>query len=617
MFTIFDTLVDVAANDIVQGKLLSDLKLNINTLFPDGSFGECLGAFLGVMFKVIFLGDTSYLNISNKVLEAANKLGVVEYSSLWGIVEHYMDEYLTPAQLEGIGQTLASDVMEFAHDNSCHEDGNTTLVYDGKSPVEATRENYRLPTTLSVTFGADQSSRNVSWYTKTTVAGSDIEILNSSLIPVFKGVNSVPAGVTVSRTTDRTTRQFPGVDLGTLGFMTYEFPMNRHIVSVSGLQAGEKYYFRVGDASRGWWSETGSFEIADGGTETSFVHISDPQSQSAIQYETFNKVIEKAYSMYTDSDFIINTGDCVDHGDNYRQWQWFLNGASDTLMNTVMMAVSGNHEGKGSYATVKNFAYSNVPQQETESGVYFSFDYNNVHVAVLNTNNLDDDKSINDAQIDWLTEDMQSSDADWKFVALHKAPYSNGSHYDDKDVCKIRDELSVLMPQLGIDMVFQGHDHVYLRTDSMIDNQVESVTSTTAEFNGKQYTVKQSPVGTVYVISACSGVKVYKQKDPALTDKYFPRAEVIYDSAYPAFSGIRIVDDTLYFDAYTVNPDNGDTENIDSFAIQKDLSVKKGTGVPQPGFDWSGLFTQVMNIIVPMFKTIFQQIITFFSAKVY
>ena len=51
---------------------------------------------------------------------------------------------------------------------------------------------------------------------------------------------------------------------------------------------------------------------------------------------------------------------------------------------------------------------------------------------------------------------------------LHKAPYSQGSHYKDKDVCNIRDQLGSLLPELGVDVVFQGHDHVYLRTASLI-----------------------------------------------------------------------------------------------------------------------------------------------------
>jgi 3',5'-cyclic AMP phosphodiesterase CpdA len=616
IFKLFDTAVDVLANDILQDKLLTDLDFNISALFPDGSAGHCLGTVLGVVFKVAFLGDTSYLNISNKVLTAANKLGVVDYSSLWGIVEHYMDEYLTDTQLEGVGQTLGGYILDLSLASSSHDSFSATLVYDGKVPVEATRDNYRIPTTLSVTFGENQSARNISWYTKPSVSGTDIEIIEYTDNPVFSGTNTAPVNAVIKKTTEKTTRQFPGVDFGVAGLMTYKFPMNRHIISVSGLEAGKKYLYRVGDASRGWWSQTGTFEIADGGNETTFVHVSDPQSQTAKQYETFDSVISKAYSMYSDSDFILNTGDCVDHGDNFNQWKWFLDGASDTLMNTVMMAASGNHEGKGSYATVTNFSYSNVPEQETKSGVYFSFDYNNVHVAVLNTNNLDSDNSLNDAQVDWLIDDMQASKADWKFVAIHKAAYSDGSHYKDKDVCKIRQQLSTLMPQLGIDMVFQGHDHVYLRTNAMINNKVESVTTSTASFNGKNYTVKNSPIGTVYVISGCSGVKVYKQKDASLTDKYFPRAEVVYDAEYPVFSGVRIVGNTLYFDAYTVNAQSGDTQNIDSFAIQKDLSVKKGTGVPNT-IDWAALFTQVINVVVPILKTIIDQVLNFLQSKVY
>ena len=615
IFEIFDVLVDIVSNDLLQDKILKDLDLNLGAFFPKGTTLECVGTILTVTMMAIFLGDTSYLNVSNKILEAANKLGVVDFKSLWGIAEYYMGEYLTDTQLEGIGQTLASIACEFAYDDNYIEDVNTTVVYDGKVVPEATRENYRLPTVVSTTLGADQSSRNVSWYTKTSVKGTDIEIIPYSENPVFTGKTTVPFGVKVSFKTERTERQYPGVDLGVIGIMNYKFPMNRHIVEVSGLEAGKEYLYRVGDASRNWWSATGTFKLAGGSDETSFIHVGDQQSQSAQQYETFASVIAKANEMY-DSAFIINTGDNVDHGDNFRQWQWMFDTASETLMNTVMMSASGNHEGMGSYAIEKNYYYSDVPEQETESGIYFSFDYNNVHVAVLNTNNLEDDNSLNDEQIDWLKDDMQKSDADWKFVALHKAPYSNGSHYKDKDVCKIRDELCKLMPRLGIDMVFQGHDHVYLRTDAMIDNQVESVTTSVAEFDGKEYTVKESPVGTVYVISGCSGVKIYNQKDESLTDKYFPRAEVIENVTESMFSGVHIVGDTLYFDAYTVNTETDETSNIDSFAIKKDLSVKKGTGV-KPTIDWLKICSQVIAIVLPVIKTIASYLFDFIGSKLW
>ncbi len=598
---IFDTLIDILANDLLQAKLLNDLELRIDTLFPSGSFGYGIGQAFDIVLNAVFLGDTTILNIADSTLGLLNKLGVLEYGSLIGILDHYMDEYITSSLVEGIGHSIADIVRGFACDYNFEDDLNASIVYDGKVPVEATRENYRLPTTLSVTFGEDRYSRNISWYTKTSVMGSDIEIIEYTDTPSFSGESLVPSYVTVTSDTQKTTRSYPGIDFGVLGIMQYEFPMNRHTLTVSGLQEGKKYLYRVGDASKNWWSETGTFVIEDGGKDTSFIHVTDPQSMSAIQYETFAEVIKTAYDMYPEAAFTVNTGDLADHGDNFNHWRWLFDVSSETLMDTVMMPLSGNHEDKGEQATVTNFTISGAPEQDTTTGIYYSFDYNNVHVAMLNSNDLNEDDGLSDAQIEWLINDMQSSDADWKFVALHKAVYSNGSHYDDDDVIAIREQLSVLMPQLGIDMVFQGHDHVYLRTDSMINNEIETVTTSTASFNGKDYTVKESPVGTVYVISGCSGVKVYKQKDPALTDELFPRAEAIRDVEHSVFSGIRIIDDTLYFDAYEVNTENGETSNIDSFAIRKDLSIKKGTGVESS----DSFFDSVKAVFEKVFTTIY------------
>lgn len=568
----FYTLFDILANDLLQNQLLDDLELNIDELFPFGSFGFLIGKVLNATLNAVFLGDTSILNMANKVIPVLKFFGVLDQDSLMGIVEHLMDEYITESLLEGIGHSLANIVRDFVFDYNFADDMNATIVYDGKVDVEATRDNYRLPTVVSVTLGEDSTSRNISWYTKSTVMGSDIEILEYTETPSFNGESIVPDGITVTADTTKTTRSYPGIDFGIIGIMQYEFPMNRHTVTVSGLEAGKKYVYRVGDASRGWWSETGTFVMEDGGDETTFIHVADPQSMSTIQYERFADIMEKAYELYPEAGFTINTGDHVDHGDNFNQWKWLFDNASDTLMDTVMMPVSGNHEEMGTNAIVTNFTISNLPDQDVTTGVYYSFDYNNTHTAVLNANLLSEDEGFSDEQIEWLIEDMQSSDAQWKFVATHKAVYSNGSHFDDDDVIAMREQLSVLMPQLDIDMVFQGHDHVYLRTDSMIDNEVESVTTSTTTFNGKEYTVKENPQGSVYVISGCSGVKVYKQKDAELTDELFPRAEAIYDADYSIFSGVRIVGDTLYFDAYEMNPESGETTNIDSFAIRKNLS---------------------------------------------
>jgi 3',5'-cyclic AMP phosphodiesterase CpdA len=245
-----------------------------------------------------------------------------------------------------------------------------------------------------------------------------------------------------------------------------------------------------------------------------------------------------------------------------------FNTASDTLMDTYMMPASGNHEDHGTDAIVNQFLLPNVPAQDTASGVYYSFDYNNVHIAVLNSNDLDENEALSAKQIEWLKNDMSKSDAQWKFVAIHKAVYSQGSHYKDKDVCAIRDQLSVLMPELDVDMVFQGHDHVYMRTGSLVNNALTGFETKYLSYNGKVYPAQVQPTGTTYVISGTCGVKTYIQNDVTLTDKYFPRGEKILSVDAPMFSAVEIKDGILYFDAYSIT-DNG-AQNLDSFAIQKD-----------------------------------------------
>jgi 3',5'-cyclic AMP phosphodiesterase CpdA len=300
--------------------------------------------------------------------------------------------------------------------------------------------------------------------------------------------------------------------------------------------------------------------------------MTDPQSQNEKQYaRSWAATVSKAFEMFPESKFIIDTGDSVDAGTNVNQWQWLFDTAADDLMNTALMPAAGNHEKSGKVLTT-NFLLSNLPEQDLESGVYYSFDYNNVHFMVLNTNDLDEDKAINQEQIDWLRADAAASDAQWKILALHKPAYSNGSHYDDEDIIQIRKLLSTLMPELGIDVVLQGHEHVYLRTDVMSNNKVVDTEEKELTFEGRTYSAKVKPKGTVYSITATAGVKFYNPVDAELTNKLFPEAESIVKVDSPVFASYHIEDNVLYYDAYSVK--DGKATRIDSFAIEKEKVYK-------------------------------------------
>jgi hypothetical protein len=119
-------------------------------------------------------------------------------------------------------------------------------------------------------------------------------------------------------------------------------------------------------------------------------------------------------------------------------------------------------------------------------------------------------------------------------------------------------------------MVFQGDDHVYMRTGSLVNNANTAYDTAYLNHSGKVYKTQVQPTGTTYVISGTCGVKTYIQNDVTLTDKYFPRGEKILSVDAPMFSAVEIKDGILYFDAYSVT-DKG-AEVLDSFAIQKDTT---------------------------------------------
>ncbi len=576
-FDVFDTLVDIILNDVVDKALLSKLEIRLDTLFDKSSpVGEMAGDSVQDVLKFLLRGDLSYMSLVNTIFE----LGVLPYTSIYDILDKLLiQEYLTDSQIESVGSTLASFLDDFATDFDDIGVPDTDVTFSTKKVVPiATSENFRLPTMVSVTMGEDsQTSAYINWFSKGTLEATDIEIYEYNGKTVkFTGTptNDADVGFTISKASKLVERYYPGIDIGVLGFFPYNFNLYQHTVTLTNLKPGTKYVYRVGNAEYGWWSDAATVETADGGDSFTFFHMTDPQSQNEKQYtEAWANTVEQAFKMYPDAKFIANTGDLVDYGMNNNQWQWMFDTASDNLMSTYLMPSTGNHEEKDDYSTVNNFVLPNVPEQNTATGVYYSYDYNNVHIAVLNTNDLDENEALNEAQLQWLKEDMAASDAQWKMVTFHKAIYSNGSHYDDDDVIAMRDQLCSLLPELGVDLVLQGHDHVYMRTHSLDGNEVVSEEKVNLKHNGEVYETYVNPTGTSYTISGCSGVKVYNVKDVTLTDELFPRAAKAVDVEGQIFSSIQIDGGVLYYNSYEVIGD--EVTCIDKFAIEKDGSGEK------------------------------------------
>jgi 3',5'-cyclic AMP phosphodiesterase CpdA len=99
---------------------------------------------------------------------------------------------------------------------------------------------------------------------------------------------------------------------------------------------------------------------------------------------------------------------------------------------------------------------------------------------MLNSN-LKRELQVGGSQYNWLSEELKNSTVKWKFVVLHHAPYSAdeddyGNTWEKKGNmgdAELRD-LVKLLENEGVDMVFYGHLHTYLRTYPIQDNQVSA-----------------------------------------------------------------------------------------------------------------------------------------------
>ncbi len=566
----FNLLIEVLLNDLIEDELLSTINFNISSFFPEGSAFRIFGLLLDRIVSMLLGYDNSILNLVESVL------GISFVPEGYHSIDEILDtlvisRYLTPSQYEAWGATITWMIKTLVFDENpdvC-KDNTVTFTYTGPQDVEATSENFRLPANLVMNLTEDETtSATITWITKYSITDTDIELLPYSESPDFTGEATEDERINAKY--EESGRSYPGADLGIVGLLPLEKTYIKHTITLTGLTPGEKYSYRVGSAERGWWSDAGTITLSAGEDEAfTFINITDPQAQRKEHYETYKAVMDAAYGEYPDARFTVSNGDQVDLGTHSKQWNYFF-ASSDSFLSKPFMPTTGNHEKSGSVLRT-NFTLPGVPEQDEDTGTYYSFDYNSAHFTVLNTNDLVDDK-LSDEQLNWMKADIKNSDAKWKIVVLHKALYANGVYYKDDETAALRQQLGSLLPYLGVDLVLQGHNHVYTRTGVMNANMQMPTLTEDVEYNGSNYTMKLDPNGTIYSIICSAGVKEYQEVGTDKTNDYFPQAESIVSNDYPMFSAITIDGDSLYYSAYQVK--DGSAELADSFGIRKSEGSK-------------------------------------------
>ncbi len=228
-----------------------------------------------------------------------------------------------------------------------------------------------------------------------------------------------------------------------------------HMIKIEGLQAGQKYYYTA--VSDQIDSPLYTFWTAFPSNDTiQFVAYGDSQGVWD-QWQTVllvSQAIEKENPA-----FVIKTGDLVDDGKNLKDWCDFFT-ASPFLHNSTLYPVLGNHE---NYSHLY-FSFFSLPHNER----WYSFDNGPVHFIGLDSNK---QNRYRLAQYLWLLHDLRTHNEPFTIVFFHHPVYSSGEHGNTTILQKI---WAPLFERYGVDIVFNGHDHIYER--SIVNNVTYIVT---------------------------------------------------------------------------------------------------------------------------------------------
>ncbi len=383
-----------------------------------------------------------------------------------------------------------------------------------------------------------------------------------------------------------------------------------HKVYVTDLEAGTAYIYRVGDAAKNLWSDPCTVKTDNADSSFKFISITDVQASSDENFAHAALTLKGALKVAPDADFIANFGDFVNDNTN-DEWDWYFKNFAFANNHYTLVPAAGNHDGsitdKFNTNVFQNIFALDESDNQSVEGVYYSFDYGNAHIAVLNSNDM---YPMTQAQRNWLINDMKSSDATWKFIFMHRALYSAGKNINKPDTVIMRNVLLPIIDQLDIDMVYAGHDHMYLRTTQVYgDAAVENVEYVTETVNGEQITFAVNPEGTVHVLPSTAGTKRYSVNEGAMApildvaDKAFSTSDMGGCFAVTEIDGSRLI-----YKAYIVDDDTQEIELVDTYGIIKDEDGKaEDSNLGQ------SLMDTLVNYPVNFFMAIFEMLGSYFK----
>ena len=205
-----------------------------------------------------------------------------------------------------------------------------------------------------------------------------------------------------------------------------------------------------------------------------------------------------------DPSIVFSLGD-TSYGKDINCWVAIVKPISDR-----MKAVIGNHDVMSS-----NLLNQHLQQFGLDTP-YYSFDYNNIHFLMMNSESSypagsDPDFSNleNTDQYQFVENDLFNASNNpsikWIIVMSHRQFYSSlcGDHDSCEPIKKFRDAYHPLFEKYGVDVLFSGHAHNYQRTYPLFYNDNNSSQPIIEEYGKTDYS---SSKGMFQIIVGTGGV---------------------------------------------------------------------------------------------------------------
>ncbi|MBQ6420092.1 MAG: phosphodiester glycosidase family protein [Clostridia bacterium] len=346
-------------------------------------------------------------------------------------------------------------------------------------------------------------------------------------------------------------------------------------VEIVDLTPDTEYVYCVGDGAN--MSELRTFRTGKKQVDTRFFIIGDMQDPDTTNLEAILDALENAEDNY---EFGIQTGDAVDNGGMYK---WWVNVASifssGYLSTRPIIHVLGNHEYYGDFSGENAADYFGMQSENGAAPLAYSSTYGNVYVAVIN---YADNAEKYEQAIEWVKNDVTTTTATWKVLALHQPAYYTNPGGGSQALTQM---IPALVDEYGFSFVFSGHDHSYVRT--------YPVTAGVRDDNN----------GAVYYICGSTGEKSYAVVENPDFPFEFVRGSAATEGEYNAIYMTAATSDTTFtVDTHEVTVMGDGTytdEIIDSYTMTKAITCSEA-GDHVYGYKDGSLVCSVCGYVKPV-----------------